>query len=284
MGVEGEAMSASATDTPDLCAPELYFPQEGFGAIYRRRVLNEFMVELARETGAQSVAEAPLDTYGVPGAGSFVFSRLPCETTLISPHEELLSRAERAWRERLGVEPQTVQADPTDIPVADGAYDLTWSFDRLQAEPDREGVVAELARVSRNALIIIPNAWNYAQPGHWLYHLVARPPCDFVGPRKWMRHGTIRRALEANGMEVVRCGLIDVPWWPGFPELPDLVRRMLKPWGKRPVRDMDDVSLDETAVHELLRKAERATFIERSRTPQWLRAPFAHNLYVLARR
>jgi hypothetical protein len=87
------------------------------------------------------------------------------------------------------------------------------------------------------------------------------------------------RALEANGMEIVRQGLIDVPWWPGFPELPALARRLLKPAAPDPT----DLALDEPRITALMRKAERATFIERSRAPMALRRPFAHNLYVLAR-
>ena len=132
-------------------------------------------------------------------------------------------------------------------------------------------------------LVIVPNAWNYGQPGHWLYHRVAGRPCDFVGPRRWLAVGPVAAALESHGMEIVQRGLIDVPWWPGFPELPAMVRRVLKPWAPPHQPDTNDLSVDGPELAALLGKAERATFIERSRLPLWLRTPFAHNLYVLAR-
>jgi hypothetical protein len=265
--------------TVDVAAPALYFPQEGFGAIYRRRVLNEFLADLVAELNVRTVAEMPLDEYGVPGAGSLVLGLLGCETTLVSSSEDLLAGATRTWRERIGREPRLICSEPWDTTAGDGAFDLSWSFDRLQAQAEKTELLAEQARVSEHVLIIVPNAWNYGQPWHWLYHAVFGRACDFVGPRRWLSVAPVIRALEANGMEIVRQGLIDVPWWPGFPELPALARRLLKPAAPDPT----DLALDEPRITALMRKAERATFIERSRAPMALRRPFAHNLYVLAR-
>ncbi len=276
-------MSEVVAPAVEVAAPELYFPQEGFGAIYRRRVLNEFLVQLVNEIGAQTVAEAPLDEYGVPGAGSLIFGVLGCETTLVSPSEELLERAARTWRRRIAAEPRLLCAGLRDLESPEGAFDLSWSFDRLQAAPAKEELLAKQARVSRHVLIIVPNAWNYGQPWHWLYHKICRNRCDFVGPRRWLALGPVVQALEANGMEIMRQGLIDVPWWPGFPEAPALARRLLRPWATPPKLDLMDLEVDAAQITALVRKAERATFIERSRAPQFLRAPFAHNLYVLAR-
>jgi len=276
-------MTGTTIGAVDVAAPEFYFPQEGFGAIYRRRVLNEFLVDLVAEAGIRSVAEVPLDSYGVAGAGSLIFGALGCETTLVSPSEERLEHAARTWRERLGKEPHLLQADPAEIPVADGTYDLTWSFDRLQAEPRKEAVLAECARTSGHALVIVPNAWNYGQPWHWLYHGVFGNPCDFVNPRRWLAVRPVRETLLEHGMESIREGLIDVPWWPGFPEIFAIVRRMLKPWSPPPEPDLSDLALDTSVVNELVKKAEGAMYIERSRAPRFLRSPFAHNLYVLAR-
>jgi len=276
-------MSGAAIATVDVAAPELYFPQEGFGALYRRRVLNELLVRLVDEVGAETVAEVPLDEYGVAGAGSLIFGVLGCETTLVSSSEGLLERAARTWRERIAAEPRLLCVRPCDLPDPKATFDLSWSFDRLQAEPAREEVLAQQARVSRHVLIIVPNAWNYGQPWHWLYHKVCRSRCDFVGPRRWLALRPVAQALEANGMEIMRRGLIDVPWWPGFPEAPALARRLMRPWAAPPKPDLTNLGVDADQITALLRKAERATFIERSRVPQPLRALFAHNLYVLAR-
>ena len=67
-------------------------------------------------------------------------------------------------------------------------------------------------------------------------HILMHELMHGLGPHN-LKTGTVRAALQGLGLEIVETGLIDVPWWPGFPELPDLVRGWLgRPAAASPLR------------------------------------------------
>jgi hypothetical protein len=100
-----------------------------------------------------------------------------------------------------------------------------------------------------------------------------------------MRKGPIESALRHNGLAVVGNGFIDVPWWPEFPELPNLVRRAL---GRRPLElDYDSAPeanpqvVPDAEVAQLRRRVRQSAFIEQGPWPRLFKLLFAHNLYVI---
>jgi hypothetical protein len=263
----------------------MYFPAvEGFGETYRRAMLNEYFEQLLSQAAIRTVAELPLDDYGVVGAGSLVFAQQGCRVSLVSDDQSLLEAGGQVF-ELNGLDGQIelVHGPLTELPVADDAFDLGWNFDRLLMMPSPPAFLKEMARVCKAVFICVPNAHNYGQYFHYAYHKVKGDRCAYVEPRAWMARGPVRKALANCGMEIVDEGLIDVPWWPGFPELPDLARSLLgKPAGASPLRQAPtppDTLEEESAW---LTKVQRASFIERSKLPQPIRQLFAHNVYVLA--
>jgi hypothetical protein len=267
---------------------QLYYPAEGFGVLYRRVMTNDFCTDLIRSTNIQTVAEVPLDSYGIVGAGSLIFVQLGCRVTLISQSPELLDRA-RALMDFNGVsDVRYLHSSMDRIPVADNTFDFTWSFDRLQSLSNPTAFLQELCRVAKATMVSVPNAYNYGYYGHYLYHWMTGITCEYVGPRRWMRCAPIRAGLERGGMDIIAEGVIDVPWWPGFPELPDLVRRFL---GRAPshalesfrgTAEVNPQTVAQEDIPQLLRKTERSGFIERGRFwPKQIKRLFAHNVYVI---
>lgn len=262
-------------------SPALYFPGEGFGALYRRVMLNEMLSTLIAESPIRSVAEFPMDPHGAAGAGSLILGALGRELTLISDQDEALDRARSLYEQR-GLSHVTYVCRPLDATaLPDNAVDLSWSFDRVQATRNPAKTVAEIARVSKSALIIIPNANNYGQWFHFIYHQWTRSGCDYVGPRRWMRESTVSQALSAVNMEIVATGIIDAPWWPGFPELPALVRGALKGQPVNRPNALEGSDRPDLIVR-LIRRAQRSNFIECSSLPGAVKHLFAHNVFVLA--
>jgi SAM-dependent methyltransferase len=264
----------------------LYFPAvEGLGETYRRVMLNEYFGRLLERTRLKTIAELPLDDYGVVGAGSVIFAQRGCHVRLISDDRGLLVDGMRVFEHnQLQAAVQLVQAEAlTGLPVPDDSYDLGWNFDRLLTLPDPADFLREMARVCKAVFVCVPNAHNYGQYAHYMYHKVKGDRCAYVEPRAWMARRPVRETLQRLGLEVVDEGLIDVPWWPGFPELPDLVRRLL---GKRladsPLRQQPIPPASQAEEQQWLDKVARASFIERSRWPAVVRQFFAHNVYVLA--
>lgn len=262
-------------------SPALYFPGEGFGALYRRVMVNRMLVNLMADSPIRSVSEFPLDPHGACGAGSLILSALGRDVTLVYDNEAVLEGARHLFEGRgfSDVHCARHALDATDLP--DDYFDLSWSFDRLQATVNPVKSLREICRVSKVVLVIIPNARNYGQYAHHLYHLVAGSPCDYVGPRHWMRADTVSRAIEDAGLDVLSTGIIDAPWWPGFPELPFLVRGLLR--GGRAKRPNALDGADEPAIiGPLVRRARSNDFIECSRLPRAVKRVFAHNIFVLA--
>jgi hypothetical protein len=262
-----------------------YFPAvEGFGETYRRAMLNEYFERLLARANLSLVAELPLDDYGVVGAGSLVFARRGCQVRLVSDDELLLREGCRVFElNNLQQQVSLVHGSLTDLPVEDDAYDLGWNFDRLLTMPSPATFLHEMARVCRAVFVCVPNARNYGQYLHYVYHRLRGDRCAYVEPRAWMARRPVRAVLEQAGMEIVDEGLIDVPWWPGFPELPDLARSLLgRPVAASPLRQAPHPPATAEEEAQWLDKVQRAAFIERSRLPQPVRQLFAHNVYVLA--
>jgi hypothetical protein len=276
---------AAALDQAPAARTHLYFPAvEGFGETYRRVMLNEYFSRLLDRTRIQTVAELPLDDYGVVGAGSVIFAQRGCQVRLVSDDRSLLVAGMSVFEHnRLQPAVQLVQGPLTNLPVPDDSYDLGWNFDRLLTMPSPPDFLREMARVCKAVYVCVPNAHNYGQYPHYLYHKVKGDRCAYVEPRAWMQRKPVRATLQQLGLEVVDEGLIDVPWWPGFPELPDLVRRVL---GKRlsdsPLRQQPVPPASQAEEQRWLDKVAQASFIERSRWPEVVRRLFAHNVFVLA--
>lgn len=263
----------------------LYFPAvEGFGETYRRAMLNRYFGRLLDQARLRTVAELPLDDYGVVGAGSVIFAQRGCHVELVCDDRSLLVDGMRVF-EHNGLQGAVslLQAPLTAMPVPDNHYDLGWNFDRLLTLPSPPDFLREMARVCKAVFVCVPNAHNYGQYAHYIYHKLRGDRCAYVEPRAWMARGPVRSTLQQLGLAVVDEGLIDVPWWPGFPELPDLARRLIgKRLGESPLRQKPVPPASLAEEQQWLDKVASATFIERSKLPEFLRQFFAHNVYVLA--
>jgi hypothetical protein len=264
----------------------LYYPAEGFGCLYHRTMLNDFFAKFIRESKINSVAEAPLDSYGMVGAGSLVFTQLGRKLTLISQNKGLLARGSSLFEFNAIADVTCLHSALDHIPVAADAFDFSWSYERIQAVPNASAVVDELCRVSKAVMIVVPNKYNYGQYAHYFYHRVSRTTCDYVGPNALMRPKPIREMLQKRGLAILREGMIDIPWWPLFPELPNLVRRVL---GRTAVtidpRENPEVNPEVVPLSDLSKlreRIEKAALIERSSwIPKLIKLLFAHSAYVI---
>ncbi len=269
-------------------APPVHFfyPSEGFGNVYRRSMLNDFFTELIVRTNIRSVAEVPVECYGIVGAGSLIFTQLGCEITLVSEDQLALDRAQALMHFNGVPQVRYLHSPLHNIPVAADTFDLTWNFDEILTMPDKETFLQELCRISKATFVVVPNANSYGQLMHHWYHKFTGTTCMHAGPRPWMHPEPIANALKNAGMDIVDVGFIDVPWWPSFPELPNMVRRML---GRAPVevtgQGIPEANPDYVRpadVPAMRRKVERSAFIEHGRWwPRPIRQLFAHNIYVL---
>jgi hypothetical protein len=189
---------------------------EGLGLVYERFVLNDFLDELRRRHNLQSVLEAPLyGMAGVSGINGVVFAQQGVSVTLVDDDAERLRGVERIWREDLKL-PANLVYNPPDrwntLPFADRSFDLTWCWAALWYINDPAGLIAELARTSRKLVFIAMP--NNLQVGYWLRKLVIDREFFATHDETWTDIGRIRGLLEANGIEIIDQGVLDVPPWP----------------------------------------------------------------------
>lgn len=277
----------SKTAQPESSRSVSYFyPDEGFGNVYRRSMLNDLFTDLIRRSNIHTVAEVPLESYGIVGAGSLIFTQLGCDVTMVSDDQELLNRAQALMKFNGVTDAKFLHSPLIPLELEDNAYDFTWNFDELLPLEEKEAFLAEQCRISKAAFVVVPSAYSYGQVMHYLYHKLTRTTCMHAGPRSWMYRKPIREAMKRNGMDVVKEGIIDVPWWPSFPELPNMVRSLL---GRETVqvdkRGIPEANPNYVRPEDLpatQKRVRRSGIVELGRYwPKPVKYFFAHNIYVL---
>ena len=186
---------------------------EGLGVVYERFVLNDFLLMLAQKYNLQTVLEAPLfGMAGVSGINSYCLAKAGCLVTLIDHNLERLEGVKRIWNELNTPATLIYHPDYARLPFGDGAFDLAWEWAGLWYLPDAAGLLRELARVSRNlVLVAMP---NHFQPGYWLRKYFLDRNFFTMVDERWVKMGKIKQTLKTAGLTIVAEGVLDVPPWP----------------------------------------------------------------------
>ncbi len=260
---------------------------EGLGLVYERFVLNDFLRDLRVRYGIARVLEAPLfGMAGVSGINSVALAQDGCDVTLVDDHPKRLAGVKRIWAE-LGLPVRLVfTRDWATLPFPDRSFDLTWEWAGLWFLPDPEGLLRELARVSRKVVFVaMPNRW---QVGYWLRkHLLDKEFFRHVDER-WVDMGRIRRVLEGAGVRIVEQGVLDVPPWPDT-VMP--AREVLQRLGIRSRRLEQRFHGEEwrwsTMAYylgeepDLYERVMRYAWLDRARFPWQIKAVWAHHRYLV---
>ncbi len=90
--------------------------------------------------------------------------------------------------------PRLVCGDATSLPFPDGSFEVVFEANVLHHVPDRERVIAEMARTSRRYIVLLePNRYNLIMFG---FALVVRA-----------ERGGLKSCMSRLKAEVARCGL-----------------------------------------------------------------------------
>ncbi len=271
----------------DYVSPEtrirlFYTGQEGFGTTYRRFMLARLMWRFVDQHGFRTLAEVPCSGYEttkgeslVLGASSLAFAVKCCDVTFIDELEDNLNQVRNLWHDNgLLQKAKFITAPPTSVPVEDDTYDLVWNDLATPLLLEPELYLREMQRISKFVLLVCENRDNYGYPIYVMKNFLARTE-GIYGASKWLNRGNVKRALVSLGMKVVEEGLIDVPPWPGFTALADLLVHFHRPR----VGVGGGVIEDFSSISKVVR---RYSFIEESGLPTMIKSKFAHSFYVLA--
>jgi ubiquinone/menaquinone biosynthesis C-methylase UbiE len=277
--VQPQARSVGV-DAPESEKVQLYDFAEGFGSVYGRYVRKRLSQRLIRKYNIRTVLEAPCNAeayFASPGTQSVVFAQEGCQVTLLHPDEDIVDRTRAFWKRLdLGETEVLHHTDLYHLPFGENQFDLVWNFDYIPLLADPSRFIAEMARVSRDkVMIIVPNFLNIGYPLHALLNVAQRRPSPW-GARRWMATAPVTRALRSAGLEVIATGIVDAPPWPGFDAM-NIVGRFVR---RHTVEGSKEQRTDAETEHML----SRLTFIEYAPLPTLAKLPFAHQLYVLAQK
>jgi ubiquinone/menaquinone biosynthesis C-methylase UbiE len=261
--------------------PQLYDFAEGFGSVYGRYVRNRLSQRLIHRYGIRSVLEAPCNAesyFASPGTQSVVFAESGCSVTVLHPDREIVDKTRNFWAQ-LGLSDTPVihHQDLSRLPFDDEQFDLVWNFDYVPLFDDPPRIIAEMARVSRDlVMVIVPNRGNIGYPLHALENRLARKK-SLWGNASWMASEPVERVMRRLGLDIVERGLVDSPPWPGF----DALRPIGKLVRRNTVQKTGAAQPSDTEVEQMLK---RFTFVEDGPWPTTVKKLFTHQLYVVGRK
>ncbi len=260
---------------------------EGLGLVYERFVLNDFLRDVRRRYGIERVLEAPLfGMAGVSGINSVALAQDGCDVTLVDDTPRRLSGVRRIWNELNLPVRLVLTHDWAHLPFPDRHFDLTWEWAGLWFLPDPEGLLRELARLSRKVVFVaMPNRW---QVGYWLRKFALDREFFHHVDERWVDMGRIRRVLEAAGVRIVEQGVLDVPPWPDT-VMP--AREVLQRLGLRSRRleqrfQGEGWRWSTMAYYlgeepDLYDRVMRYAWLDRARIPWQIKAIWAHHRYLV---
>lgn len=261
---------------------------EGLGLVYERLVLNDYLDRLLGRYEVETVLEAPLyGMAGVSGINSVRLAQQGCDVTLVDVNPERLQGVERIWGE-LGLQCRCVlHEDLSRLPFDNDSFDLTWEWAGLWYLPDAAGLLAELARVSRNLIFVaMPNK---LQIGYWMRKLLVDRDFFHSVDERWVDMGLVKRTLREQELTLIEDGVLDVPPWPDtVMPAAELLRRLGIRSKKLEGRFSGDGWQWSTMDYYLGKSPEfrqiidKYAFLERLPLPWRLKVVWAHHRYVLA--
>lgn len=278
-------------DHPETWRRYLTDYNEGLGLVYERFVLNDFLTDLARAYGLKTVVEAPLyGMAGVSGINCVALARSGLSVTLVDDNQERLSGVERIWSQDLRLPVNLVRIAPNAwdrLPFPANAFDLAWEWAALWHIADPAGLVRELARVSRN-LVLVAMPSNL-QLGYWIRKWVLDREFFHAHDESWTNMSRIRAILREAGMTIIDQGVLDVPPWPDTVMPANEVLKRLGVRSRRLEAQFTGESWQWNTMAyymgrepDLRQRVMKYAWLDRSRIPWQIKAVWAHHRYILA--
>lgn len=265
---------------------------EGLGLVYERFVLNDFLDDLRRRHGINSVLEAPLyGMAGVSGINDVVFARRGVDVTMVDDNAERLEGVQRIWDEdlQMAVNLTLIRPDGWNaLPFADDSFDLSWEWAGLWYIADPAGLLRELVRTSRNLVFVAMP--NNIQVGYWMRKLVIDRDFFATHDESWTDIGRIRRILESAGVEIIGQGVLDVPPWPDtvMPANEVLQRLGIRSQKLEAQFTGDDWQWSTMSYYlgdepDLRDRVMKYAWLDRAPLPWQIKSIWAHHRYLLGR-
>jgi len=252
---------------------------EGKGLDYERYALKKLFARLVEAHGIRDVLEIPAKgEKAMPSIYSLPFGEAGCKVTLVNAEE----KSKRAWTD-FGF-PVTYHdcEDVTRTGLDGAAHDLVWNFMALAQHDAKKALLEEMARLSgKYVMFIAVNRFNPGFFSHRTVHRVYEVPWTH-GDVSFMNPFHVRRFFGANGLKVIRTGVVDCPPYPDSLGIRDMkLHRKNVDLNKI---DWDSRTFGWMKSGDYPLKLKLFYLVERLPLPWVVKLLYAHLFWVLAER
>jgi ubiquinone/menaquinone biosynthesis C-methylase UbiE len=163
-----------------------YNSNEGLGTVYERFMLNRFFDKLIGTYTIKDILEIPLrGMTGLTGINSAHFAEKNCNVTLVDTNKESVAEAIDLFTTL----PHKAncrflcQQNLSQLLFPDRSFDLVWNFSALWHTKNAKSLLAEMARVSSNLVLVFVT--NKNQIGYYLRKYLLDPAFFQTIHEKW---------------------------------------------------------------------------------------------------
>jgi len=266
------------------------YSNEGLGTVYERFMLNNFFDRLIDTYALKDVLEVPLHGMtGLTGINSFHFTERNCRITLVDSRKESVSEAIDLLTELpcTGKYSVLCRQNLHPLPFPDRSFDLVWNFSALWHLENAKSLLAEMARVSSNLVLVFVT--NKMQMGYFLRKHFFEPGFFRTILEKWTEIERINSLLSRAGLNLVEQGVLDVPPWPDTCFPIGKIFEKIKPRAGKSADKAESKGFWTWDIMEhylgrdtsLKKTIERLSFLEKLPIAWQLKALWAHHRYSL---
>jgi SAM-dependent methyltransferase len=263
---------------------------EGLGTVYERFMLNVFFDKLIDTYGIKDVLEIPLrGMTGLTGINSVHFAERNCNVTLVDPNKASIAEAidlfaALPYKDKCHF---LYQQNLSQLPFPDRSFDLVWNFSALWHIANAKDLLAEMARVSSNLVLVFVT--NKVQIGYYLRKYLLDPAFFQTIHEKWTDIDQVNTFFSSQGLRLVAQGVLDVPPWPDtcLP-IGKILGKLKSQSKKRKIRkasksfwtwDIMEYYLGRNT--SLKKTVTKLSFLERMPIPWQLKTFWAHHRYSI---
>ena len=254
---------------------------EPFGVEYERYSLAKCLGRLARRYALVECAELPAHgAKAMPSIYSLGLAAAGVKVTLVNPAPTARANWEAAGLAESMVESQ--QADLHHTSFAEGSFDLVWNFAYFPTDPDPQGLLQEMIRVSRRYVAVFSvNGWNVGAFIHRGLHRRLRIPWTH-GDLRFNFPGKLAEFMRAAGLEQLQVGVVDCPFWPDSLGFRDI--RLHRQGTNAMSADWQSKSIEWTRTGDYPGWISGVYAFESLPMPRFLKYLYSHICYVIGRK
>lgn len=188
-------------------------PDEGLGSSYERIIIHNKILNICQKLGVSSLLEAPSFGFtGTSGINSLGFAKNDIDVSLVDDNPERIELIKKVWQQSNAELNAQYVKNFEELPFEDNSFDISWNFSALWFVNDLHKFLAELARVSKKAVILaVPNRTGI---GYLNQKYTGKNDLAKYLTEDFIKEQNFIPIMKNLGFDLVEWNYFDCPPWP----------------------------------------------------------------------